>query len=740
MVRIGTVTTKVRPIRKLFVLDDGDLPGFLSVVKAVSTELVGLSNLILLRNGQLLSDSTAEFVGYHDPDVVVNLSSEGDADLRRRFGLPTFSVEPGDLVFRRLMTRLSMVDHVLDFLKPYWESEDREVFACFTGTDSLEGVTYALNFGMADQELVEALEHSLLAGLHVNSLESVEQLLALASVDEANFLKASLPLANVSHGSSVWTVDRNPEEYFVDKPTVVVGAPGSLESMAYFWNMRATQPDNCTTWLPGDIVRAIPDCLREYSHCCLFTDDEEIGRLVKASGVSVIDHSMYYFRGFTQQWEWYASTQNVSVVDERVRVSHPANRMLSSLGFNIGFAFDVSGLREFWTPSASGMGDLYYPPPEHGFDRWHFARVRKGTLSVYGSILNVFEDDPLVEDIQLPEADAVIRARFADHGLNITETIATRASDQVIALVGGDDGIGSLTERPVFNLLVKLTPPRTEKLARSLARLTGGDHEAIVQVLRASGLRPSAAINSDVVLDLDEMLSSIATSKTDREPMCKAIEVLYDKRILLRGKSFTCPHCNQRLWYPLESLQDENKCYGCSREVSIPVSAGGRSRGDHFRLNELVANAVDQGQLPLLLTRHMLSLLPFTMKRFLSSYDVSDADSGERTAEVDLVFTLSSLLGLAEVKADRGFEEEQTGRLIDLAMRVGADMLLFATLKSRDSQEVAALVEQLRVRSLAIPAFVATGDVLFSRESVDLGRYFWIDPRSSRRPSGPIVI
>lgn len=55
------------------------------------------------------------------------------------------------------------------------------------------------------------------------------------------------------------------------------------------------------------------------------------------------------------------------------------------------------------------------------------------------------------------------------------------------------------------------------------------------------------------------------------------------------------------LWFPLDSFQRTNHCVECGNELNIPIFIDGVIQSDHYKLNQLVARAIDQGQLSALL-------------------------------------------------------------------------------------------------------------------------------------------
>ena len=192
------------------------------------------------------------------------------------------------------------------------------------------------------------------------------------------------------------------------------------------------------------------------------------------------------------------------------------------------------------------------------------------------------------------------------------------------------------------------------------------------------------------------------------------------------------------MWFPLQTIENTLRCYCCAEEIHIPVYLHNKVMGDAFRLNELIATAVDQGVFPVLLTILFLANQRFFGKRFIYDYEVFSGSNC--LAEVDLVFTLGKRLGLAEVKADRGFNQQQVDRLLSVSIIAKADMLLFSTLKSIESEEVRTLFDYLSLKSLAIPAFIIGRESLFQEDMIDISSYFEVIHSESRFPTGPIIL
>jgi hypothetical protein len=56
MNRIESVTTGVRPIKKMFVVDEGDLNRLVEIIRLSSCEIAGVTSIILLNNQEIYEE------------------------------------------------------------------------------------------------------------------------------------------------------------------------------------------------------------------------------------------------------------------------------------------------------------------------------------------------------------------------------------------------------------------------------------------------------------------------------------------------------------------------------------------------------------------------------------------------------------------------------------------------------------------------------------------------------------
>ena len=191
---------------------------------------------------------------------------------------------------------------------------------------------------------------------------------------------------------------------------------------------------------------------------------------------------------------------------------------------------------------------------------------------------------------------------------------------------------------------------------------------------------------------------------------CESIvDKLVQSRILLRGMSFRCEACGLLRWYPINEVDEVMQCTGCLESIRPPVRAP-----ISFRLNELVARAVDQGSIPVLLTQRLLST--HTIRHALALYGLEVA-KGKRKSEVDFITTYQGYLLLAECKefkngaSPKQIREtvKQLSDLVKIAIEVKAPIVLLSTLLPETPHELAERVLRLnRGRKVAVHLIALT--------------------------------
>lgn len=759
MDRIVTLETVVRPIRKLYVIEPGDMRAFVNFVELSSGDVNGLANLILLNDEKLFDDNVVAFVKRHDPDVIVNYSACNDANLYDCFRSPVYNKRSSKFIPRRYHTPLAFFQNpppivlaqyklagepfvVKDKVWSVIYKPSKKKGSKREKTPDAEELFLSVHCGRVDAELREELTLSLFKKTVIEPIRTPKQFSSVISEYDNNFLYLPLPFAGGSRGWSVYEMNYNPNHYFSNKPTLIFGRFDDLASIIYFWNTRATYPYNKTVWMPVELIERYRELLDSYEHYCVFTEDAREHPILKPllEKMVELDCSKYYF-GTIEHWGNYKSVQNVPIVNNHLKINHPQDKLFSDPGQGNHCMLEIRGLEQSRLPTSHALGELFVEERNKPELSYLLSRISHNGLSVGASDFSSISEEALFVEIILPDEKTVFHTLFNDFALELSETASSRVIRQLVNLVDGIENLTTIVDPGIFELLVKLTPRRISRIVKELSKELAPEmaEERIYEMLRRN-LEGLTVISSNVTVAASDLPSLVPRQSTDRHKFFGLIQKLYEKRILLRGKSFKCPFCEGELWLPLEIIKEDNKCYRCNQNVHLPVYYKGETLNDSFRLNELVSNAVDQGVLPVLLALSFLNQQRFFGKKFLYDCEVRSTSDNTLLAEVDLLFILGKRVGLGEVKADRGFDLAQVDRLISVAEGVQADMLLFATLKKKETDEVSSLQDHLSARQLNIPAFILPHEALFSPEEINMSGHFEVDRESNKFRVGPIVL
>lgn len=729
-----TITTKARPIKKLCIINKNDYINLIKIIKMYSSEIGGFLNLIFVNDAELFSDNSIEFIKYHDPDIILNFSSCENEALTLNFNTYTVDGKRENFNQHDLYIHLTDLTQIPGFPQKEFEASVKNIYTRLDKETDVKNFIYYMNFGLLDPEFGNYTEHSFFENINFINLDSIDKFFEiLFDTYKENLAFVNGVLSLNSESVDIWHVDHNKKRYYNKEPTAVFGSNKNIKSIVYFWNMRATYTHNTNVWLPLELFDQYKDYLTKFTNFCIFQekDCEDFKTKIKEvnNKISEIDNTEYFFDSERHEWELFQHVQNVSVINKRLTLIHPSDKLFSSY-FNLNIVLEVSGLNELYLPKSSKLGRLFKSPRT-------FSRISPSKLMY--DISSVEARAPYIDEINIPDSKTIFEAIFEEHGLKLKNTPKSQLTDQLINIFGGYEELNILCDNDVFNLLVILTPKRIqriiEEVIKDMNKYAGINEDQIKEIFEKK-IDHINTLSSNIIVDANNLLGVLPKVYNKKE-FYSSVQKLYEMNILLRGKNFNCPLCNSKLWYPLSSIPDKVKCYCCNNFINMPVYLDNRPLNDSFRLNELMVNSVDQGVLPVLLTTNFLFRQRFSEKRFIFDYEVSE--NSEPQAEIDIIFTLGARIGVAEVKADSGFKNDQVDRLLSLGQKINTDIILFSTIKRADSKEVADLFEYIQEKNLNIPVFILTEEALFAKELIELNKYFVVNYQNSFQ-KGPIIV
>lgn len=492
-------------------------------------------------------------------------------------------------------------------------------------------------------------------------------------------------------------------------------------------------------WITIDLLADFEPLIKHDTVFVSFHDHITIKINVQYTTNKVIEPSHLHFDGPVNRWVFLEHEQTITITDNKLNIHHPAAKSFSG-GSSMGaFVLEISNLKESIFPKHRNAGNLFFP---ENYDNWitseRFLRLSEHGLAKYVFELSMLQSQDIVESVRLPSFEELINHIFSDQSFQVRKSSKTSIIDQTINLLGGINELSFLSIRPIFDLIVAMTPQlRSEKVAHQIAKeaneaaLKTDDIMDLIAEIREKGALNFPA----VILTIDEMCQKAKPLKP--VDLYAILQRLNDYNILLRGKYFECSHCGSKLWLPIAEINRTNFCPDCSNQVKIPVFRNDKQESDHYRLNQLLIRAVDQGQLSTLLPLNLFFKQNFTAFEFIANLEVF---SGKKLfTDIDLLVKLWKRIGLIECKTLQSFTEKQVLEVVAIAKKMKCDFIGFSSLHHKDSEALTNLYKILEKADLKIPAFIITGEALFAPKERMVQRHFETIHRD-QLPQGPIFI
>jgi hypothetical protein len=345
-------------------------------------------------------------------------------------------------------------------------------------------------------------------------------------------------------------------------------------------------------------------------------------------------------------------------------------------------------------------GSKFLPPNFNGLTRLLSGSGRDQLVSLGGATARMANDSVsyLVRHRQetlaarLPSDDELFEAFFESKGFYSKQTDKCRYARGLTKLIGGSEGLKIWRDQGVRDLFCAMSDGTRSRTPREMM----------------SYLKPG----HDLMDHSHSMVADLAL-----------------KKVFLRGYKLQCPACDLTRWYAITEIAEAMPCSGCLTPLQPPIEAS-----FSYRLNDLVARGVGQGNIPLMLTVLFLEALAETSFLFVPGMEVSR--SGSADIDIDVVASCDGHLILAECKDLRGGASRKTienivkqfEMLVQLAVGVGAKAVFLSVLEMAPDQRLSLKVEGLRKKwKKLIAVHLLTGN--------DLEQGFRMKPLSSfRRP------
>ena len=167
---------------------------------------------------------------------------------------------------------------------------------------------------------------------------------------------------------------------------------------------------------------------------------------------------------------------------------------------------------------------------------------------------------------------------------------------------------------------------------------------------------------------------------------------LLRKRLVFRGLELECPDCGTSAWYSLNEVGNQFLCVGCQGQQ--PFDRQPENASWRYRINQLLASALDQGVLQQVLAAYDMDLsFPFASRTYMfPNVVLADKQTGDHVAEIDLLGFADGEWIVAECKAWGDATQSELAGLRRILDRLGGGRLQLVR-ASTASEECDGLVD-----------------------------------------------
>lgn len=728
----------------MFILEPSDFDSFSKLFLSIQKDIDSIYNLVFTNGPELWTQNTMDFVKRSDPDIILNFSELSHDQLSLHFGIK--SVDPNQDIYKteRYVTDLFSFSRRPAFFDKF-KINAKEVMTVISGKelgDSDLSIFIALNFGVFEKSLKSHLAFTIFEKIKPKFLTTIEEALHNLHNNSDKFLNLTRDIGSFGssgYGSSIYYKSYNTENFFDDKkPYIYVSSSKDLKAISHFWNTRSYYSNVDIAWVPSDLLPNIESIVTpETTFVCFDNLTKNIIDKVYSEH-RIIMPSQLHFQGAVNRWAFFEHEQTITIIDNQVNIHHPSEKsfgLASSVG---AFVLETRGLAETNYPKRRDLGTLYlYEGYDNALTPERFTRISEHGLAKYFLEISFTKEVDAIESITLPSFPTVLAHLFEDLGYDIRKTTKTSIFEQTLNLVGGVEKVDFIATKSIFNLIVAMTPKvRTEKVVTDILKATPSEitSDNIMEIV--AEIKEKGAVNfPSVTLTIEEILNKCKPVKS--ATILPVIQKLYDSKIFLRGKYFDCIHCGNKLWLAINEINRINYCPECSNEINIPIFKNDKAEADHFRLNQLIVRAVDQGQLSTLLPLNLFFKQQFVSFEHAANIEVLKA--GKLFTDIDLLIKIWKRMGMIECKTLQPFYPKQLEEFIDLALTFKSDFIGFSSLHERGSKELDDLEAYLLSKNLQIPAFIFTATALFAPKKRMIQRFFELGHRDFF-PVGPFYI
>lgn len=238
----------------------------------------------------------------------------------------------------------------------------------------------------------------------------------------------------------------------------------------------------------------------------------------------------------------------------------------------------------------------------------------------------------------------------------------------------------------------------------SLAHFLTSDAKRAVFEKYLDNKSPGPEVKDEgIVLQTDRRryldMAAVAKIMKGAKAAADLIDTLIGKAVLHRGLILKCEFCRSTDWFGVAELSDEFRCRRCNRsQVYRQFHALSKPEPVwYYKIDEMVFKGLSNGMIVPLLTLYQLER---RADSFLYSPDIEllDPASGKQLLELDICCVADGQLTIGEAKRGNRLgktareERAEVNKYFDLAHKIGATQVVFATYSERWRDETERII------------------------------------------------
>jgi LSD1 subclass zinc finger protein len=276
-------------------------------------------------------------------------------------------------------------------------------------------------------------------------------------------------------------------------------------------------------------------------------------------------------------------------------------------------------------------------------------------------------------DIRLPTAARALSDWASDRGFDVTPTREAMDAEAILRRLGSLAGLDVLASEQRIELLQRLAPLASGKLAQRLV----AELKTVGETVDEAAIREQLASMSLFLELRGRTAAELAGLMGDGVEKTNVLGLLPDLvagGFVRRARDVVCPECRYRTLLALSEQAEMIRCRACQAEYALPVVDGNGTKEPDmvYRLDGLMARAMSQDILPVLLAlRAFAKSGPATGSFAVWPGLQFKPQDGSDEAEVDLLVSFGTVVFCCEVKKTaHALKEKQLGELLKLCERL----------------------------------------------------------------------